>query len=238
MALSAPADITNVLTSCVSTGSRQALNGTALGMVVNRPGGTWVWGAGWDWGAPFIPATWDPPGIPTNIASLAEEKTALGVPIGSNGGYAKPAHICISAEIQMTGNLANTAGVGFWSTMPARTNTAPSLSNFTGLVMNENNGTLQVCAAGSLVGSAVSVGPLQEGVFYTVRYTVHTASGVLSDVEFAGSPVVGLVSTAFTDNATALAGVLSGAASRAYLRRLAVAEVVPGGLRGILMTLQ
>lgn len=212
----------------VSTGSRQVLDGSTACLSVNLPGATWVVGAGWNWGTPFVSAVWDPPGVPLNVAPLAEEDTAVGVSIASAGGYTKPALLRISASVSMGGTKNNTAGVGFWSAMPVRANGTPSsIDNFTGLIMNEVNGTLQVYSGGALNGSAVSVGTLAEGVTYTLVFDVDTATGAISGVTFDGSAVSGLASTAFTDAATAFAGVLSGGNSRLTLLDLLVEGFEP-----------
>jgi len=232
-------------TNFQSTGSRQFLPGTTTGLTANEPGGNWIVGAGWNWGNPFVPATWDPPGIPTNLGNLVEEKTVLGLSIASSGGYTKPAQLRLSTDIEFPGSRNHTGGVGFFSVMPPRADNQNQFLHFTGLVLNEPNGTVQVMADGALVGSPVSVGTISEGVFHNVSYEIDTLSGGLSNVLFNGTPVLGLSSTAFTDAATMYAAVVVGGASRAYFNHFAVSEVstaaavpepaslallVPGGL--------
>jgi len=71
---------------------------------------------------------------------------------------------------------------------------ANSADNFTGLVIDEPNGTIQVYAGGSLVGRPVDLGlgALAGGVVYEVAYGVDTTTGAPSNVTFDGSPVAGL----------------------------------------------
>lgn len=208
----------------VSTGSRQLLDGTTIGLTANEPGGNWIVAAGWDWGNPFVTATWDPPGIPVNLANLAEEKTVLGISIASGGGYTKPSLIHFSTDIEFPGSRDHTAGVGFFSVLPARADYQNQFEHFTGLYIDEANGTLQVMADGSLAGGAVSVGTISEGVFYNIGFDIDTTSGDLSNVMFDGNPVGGLSSTAFTDAATAYAAIAVGNGSRAYFNHFVVSE--------------
>lgn len=212
-----------VSSNFVSTGSNVNLNGTSGNLSANEPGGTWVWGAGWNWAQPMVNATWMG-GTVKDAAYLSEEDTALGISIASNSPYSKPATLHLSGDLRMDGSLNNTAGLGFWSAMPARSDggASSSTNNFTGIIMDEVAGTLRVYSGGALQGSAVSVGSLSEGVFYTLSYDVDTATGALSNVVFNGSPVSGLTSSAFTDSATAYAGAMSGGGSRLILDNLLV----------------
>ncbi|HOD82724.1 MAG TPA: PEP-CTERM sorting domain-containing protein [Phycisphaerae bacterium] len=225
MALAAVSQGGIIETDFVSASARQSLDGTALGLTTNAPNSTWSVAAGWNWGNPFIPATWDPPGIPTNLANLVEEKTVLGISIASSGGYTKPAQIHMSTDIEFPGSRNHTGGVGFFSVLPARADNQNQFEHFTGLHINETNGTLQVMADGALTGSPVSVGTISEGVFYNVGFDIDTLTGALSNVTFDGSPVGGLSSNAFTDVATAFAAVVVGGASRAYIDNFTVSEI-------------
>ncbi len=222
----------------VSAGSKY-LNGTNADLAINLPEGNWVWGAGWNWLAPHVPATWQGSQI-KDVAYLGEEDTALGISISSNGGYVKPDEVKISADLRVYNAMNNTVGLGFWSAMPARLDggAASALNNFTGLILNEMNGTLQVYSGGTLAGSATSVGTVVEGQFYNLEYTIDTSTGELKSVFFDGNVVTGLSSTAFTDAATAFAGALSGSSSRLIIDNFVV-EAVPEpamvGLAGLLL---
>lgn len=210
-----------IATTFVPTGSRQTLNGTKIGLTADLPNGNWVWGAGWNWGSPYVPATWD--GAPQDIANLAEEKTALGVSLASGGSYTKPTQMHITADLSLDTTRANGGGLGFWSAMPARTDGADSLTGFTGLNLL-SNGNLQLYANGAAVGSPVATGALTNGAFYTLAYDVNTSTGAISNVVFNGSAKT-FSSTAFTSSATAFAGVLSRAGARASMKNFKVTPI-------------
>lgn len=209
-----------VAAEIASTDERQPLNGTKVGLATNLPGGNWTWGGGWDWGAPFVSANWDPPGIPANIASLAEEKTALAVSIASTGAYVKPAKFTISATFSVTGDKGG--GLGFWSAMePVGTNDAAttSFTHFTGLLV-QGDGHLAVYEDGA-AGTTVEVTVVPD-TQYTLSYDVDTATGAIANIQFDGKAVKGLSSTAFTNAATAYAGLMSGDGGRTAFTRFSV----------------
>jgi hypothetical protein len=220
-------------TNVVSTDSRQSITGTQLEITTNLPNSSWQWGAGWSWGSPFIPATWDPPGIPANIISLSEENTAVGLSIASTGGYTKPTQMTLSADLVMLGNMNNNIGLGFWGTFPA-TNAGTSSTSFTGIMLNEVNGTLQVFENGSAAGSAVSIGSVVENTFYSLSYDVNTTTGALSNVRFEGVAKAGLSSAAFTNAATAVAGVMDQNGSRGGFKSFSVDAVPEPASLGLL----
>jgi hypothetical protein len=209
---------TILATTFTPTGSRQTLNGTKIGLTTDLPNANWTWGAGWNWGSPYVPATWDSGA--QNIANLAEEKTALGVSLATSGSYTKPTHLRISADLQVDATRANGGGLGFWSAMPARTDTADSLIGFTGLNLRAN-GDLQLYANGAAVGSPVATGALTSGTFYTLSYNIDTASGAISNVVFNGTART-FSSSAFTNAATTFAGVLTRTGARASTRNFSV----------------
>jgi hypothetical protein len=182
------------------------LDATQTGLLANTPAGKWVWGAGWNWGGPYIPAAWD--AAPQSIVNLAEEKTALGISIASAGKYAKPSQLHISADLAVTGNDNGGGGLGFWSVMPARDDSGDSLVHFTGLNLMLDGG-IQVYEDGAPVGAPVATLAITPGQFYTLAYDVNIDTGAISKVIFNGKPVDGLTSTAFKNAATAFAGVLS-----------------------------
>jgi hypothetical protein len=215
------APIQILTTGFVTNGTHQNVDGTTIGLTANLPGGNWIWGAGWNWGAPYVPATYE--SAPYNCLKLAEEKTALGHSLASSGSYTKPAHIRISADIGLDTTRANGGGLGFWSAMPARSDSASSLTGFTGLNL-KSNGTLQLYVNGSAVGSPVSVGALTNGTFYNLSYNVDTATGAISSVVFNGAAVSGISSTGFTNAATAYAGVFSAAGARAQANNITISS--------------
>jgi len=201
--------------------SRQALNGTQIGLTTNLPGGSWIWGGGWNWGAPYVKATWD--SAPLDVATLAEEKTALAVSLASSGSYVKPAKFRIAAEIGVTGT--NGGGLGFWSVMPARSDSVSAQTGFTGLNLKAN-GNLQLHVNGAAVGSPAATFAIVSGTLYPLSYEVNTATGAISNVRFNGSPVTGLASTGFTNAATAYGGTMSMSGARTSMRNF---QVTPAG---------
>ncbi|MBL7223733.1 MAG: PEP-CTERM sorting domain-containing protein [Candidatus Brocadiae bacterium] len=227
-AVAATSQASIIETDFVSTGSRQNIEGTTIGLVANEPGGSWIIGAGWNWGNPFVPATWDG-SFPHDMVNMVEEKTVVGVSIASSGGYAKPRRIHLSTDIELPDSRDHTAGVGFFSVIPTRANNQNQFEHFTGVFIDEANDTLQVMADGALVGGTASVGTILEGVFYSISYDIDTTTGEILNVMFDGSPVSGLASNAFTDGATSFAAIVVGGSSRAYFDNLVVAEaeVIP-----------
>ncbi len=211
LAMSQSAQATTIVaTNFVSGGSNVTLDGTQVGLATNLPGGNWVWGAGWNWGSPLVNATWMG-GRPKNSADLGEEKSALGISLASAGSYTKPTAFTVSADIEFIGgtNAAELSGLGFWSAMPPRLDSAGSFQNFTGLAVSLG-GNVQLYVNGSPVGSPAATSALAVNTFYTLNYDVNTSTGAISNVVFNGAPVSGITSAAFTDAATAFAGALSG----------------------------
>jgi len=212
-----------------SWGGPQALNGTTTGLTTNLPGGSWVWGDGWNWSGPSVTAMWD---SPLNAVALGEENTVASLALGSSGGYTKPTTLTISADIGSFQSIGsgisgsrNMVMLGFWSLQPTQSNGAASTTNFTGLVLNIETSTIQVYSGGALQGSAVSVSPISFGSLYSLSYTVDTTTGALSSVVFNGSSVSGLTSSAFTDPATSFVGVASYSQSRGTFDNLLVTTV-------------
>jgi hypothetical protein len=208
-----------VSTNFVSGGSNILLDGSNAGLATNQPGGNWVWGAGWNWSAPLVFATWNG-GTYQNAAYLGEEDTALGLSLASSGGYSKPSQFTISSDLILSGALSNVrVGLGFWSAMPARVDDAgaSSFDNFTGLVLEESTGNIQIYSGGAYQGSPVNVlGSFVEDTAYHLSYTVDTTTGAISNVLFEGNAVSGFSSTDFTNSATAFAGAMTGTQSRGY----------------------
>jgi hypothetical protein len=217
-------------TTVVSIGSRQPLDGSQAALTTDLPNANWVWGAGWNWGAPFVSATWDPPGVAVNIASLGEEKTAVGLSLASAGPYTKPTQFTVSADLAVTG--ASGGGLGFWSAMPARDDSLVSTQNFTGLTQvsdpgNPDDGSLRLYENGTAVGAPVATGVTTGGsTFNTLQYDVDTATGTITNVLLNGNPVnIGAASAAFTDSATAFVGMMSGAGARTTFNSFSVNSI-------------
>ena len=219
---------------------RGPLSGSQVALATNLPGGKWVWGAGWNWGEPYVPANWDGP--PQNVANLAEEKTALGVTIASTGTYVKPVMIHISADLALAGNPEgggsnSGGGLGFWSVMPPRDDDESSTNHFTGLNLMLN-GDIQVFEDGAEAGKPVPTFAITPGKLYNLAYDVNTAMGAVSNVFLDGKPVAGVTGHKFKDTATNFAGVLSrqGAGVRVSMNNFMVSSLQPlkqvvGGVR-------
>ncbi len=207
-------------TRIISGGDRKYVRGTDLGLIVNQPESVWLLGASWDWSKPYISAVWDPPGVSTNVISLGEEKTALGLSIVSTNTYTKPIQMRLTAIFEMTSRQNNVAGVGFWSELPPYENGHDSRENFTGVLVQEVEGTVQVYAAGARQGAAVYVKELSKNTFYSLSVEVDITTGTLLGFWFDDEPLEGLEGDFFTDEATAIAGVLSSGSSRVSLASL------------------
>ena len=200
-------------------GGRQPLDGTQIGLGANLNGGKWVWGAGWHWGIPYVPAKWESSNL--NRADLSEEKTALGISLASTASYSKPTRLRITADLVVS---HNGGGLGFWSVMPERDDHATSLTHFTGLNLKPN-GDLQVIEDGIEVGSPVHTDGIANDKFNNLAYDVDTTTGAISNVVFNTKPVPGLASAAFKDSATAFGGVLSAGGGRASFNNFKVSSV-------------
>ncbi len=221
--------VTIIDTEFVSNGSNVNIEGTTVGITTNLPGGNWLVGGGFTWANPRVPATWMGEDFKNSI-NMADQQTAVALSLGSAGAYVKPTQFSVSAELAMIENRNHLIGLGFWSPMVPRY--APtSTAGFTGLMLNEQNDTLQVYANGVATGAAVSTGTDASestpalNVFYSLSYDVDTTTGSISNVKFAGNSVVGLSTTAFTDAATQFVGALSAADSRAFMKNLAVESI-------------
>ena len=216
---------TIIETDFLSTGTNQGLDGTAIDLATNLPGGNWIWGAGWNWSEPVVSATWMG-GRQQDAAYLGESKTALGLSVVSDASYTKPDKIRIAAGL-MSNRDPNVLGLGFWSAMPARDDAANSTENFTGLLLDVTNDTLQVYEAGvGRVGNAVDVGmELTAGTFYNIGYDIDTTTGTISDVTLDGTTLAGLSSSAFTDSQTSYAGTMTYGQTWGHFDNFVVAEI-------------
>ena len=125
--LALAADTIIIQTSFVSTGSRVYVNGTQSGLSVNLPGGNWIWGAGWNWSAPAITATWD---AQKNSITLGEEKSIAALSLASANSYVKPTTLTVEATIA---SAQKRGALGFWPTVPARSDANTWSTGFSGI---------------------------------------------------------------------------------------------------------
>ena len=203
------------------------IEGTQLALATNIPGGDWVCGGGWEWAQPKIE---------NDCIITAEEKACFALPLVSNGSYVKPERITVSARIA---HSQGSGGIGFWSSVVPRSGNYPveggeegatelirydARVNFTGIIFNPYAKTLQVYCNGSLQGPAVAVETTGDKDYHTLAYTVDTTSGEIEWVLFNGTPVHGLVTTAFTDANTAYVGIISNQGGRTACKGLEVSE--------------
>lgn len=237
----------------VSNLSNQNIAGTTLSLNTNTPGSAWLIGAGWNWSEPTI-SYGDNPGSPANPPGVAahagtdnsiltnEEEVAIGLSLSSAGGYVKPASFTISASMSYNELLRsnNTVGLGFWSVMPLRDDAAHSFDNFTGLLVTQgtggdvtpdnpspNNSTIQLYSGGS-AGGAIDLGfHINDQTYFTLSYTVDTATSSISGITLNGNAVSGISSNAFTDANTAFTGFLSASGSRLGVNSFSVIAPVP-----------
>ena len=204
--LALAADTVIIQTSFVSTGSRAYVNGTQSGLSVNLPGGNWIWGAGWNWSAPCITATWD--GL-KDCLTLGEEKSIAALSLASAGSYVKPTALTVEATIASS---QKRGGVGFWPTVPARSDANTWSTGFSGIkwtLDSTPNVTLLLYANGVAQGSGVVLPANASGVG-TLRYTVDTVDGSIDSAYWNDAAISGFPSTtAFTDAATAYVGPCS-----------------------------
>lgn len=135
---------------------------------------------------------------------------AATISLASSGAYVKPTQLSVSADLNFYGVAGGTGGLilGFYAS-PVTSGTAfDPVTGLTGfritqtgtLILYENGSAASTLAypAGSFTADA--------NTFYTLSYNIDTTTGSLSDVTFAGQTYA-FTSTAFTDAATAYAGV-------------------------------
>ncbi len=213
-------------------GDRHNLNGTMVGLTTNLPGGNWISGAGWTYDGvpvePFLTASWDPPGLPTDTVLLAEERTVLALSIADSGGYTKPDMFNVTGTMQyLPGYSGNTFGVGFYSSVPPRVNGTEPTVGYSGILIDAlGNVTIYingVAQAGA--GSSINVGALSPSTYYEISYNVDLTTGGISDFMIDGVVYAGLSTTGFTDAGAEYVGVFAGTGSRAWLQSLSVTTV-------------
>lgn len=204
-----------------------AVNGTQVGLVDNAPQGNWVVACGYTYAMPIVKAAWW--GSDLNAITYGSRNMAMGLSLQSAGAYTKPTEFTISGDLKIAGSTPAGA-LGFWSTMPnggqvSVTGDDTPLANFTGLRLDIAGGTLQVYENGILAGTPVAVGSLSTNQYYNLSYAVDTATGDISSVVFDGAAPIDFTTTAFTNAATAFAGVLSEQQGNGVLQSFSVTAV-------------
>jgi len=192
-----------------STGSWQFFDNNKTALTTNLPDGNWVWGAvggGGNSESPAIFANWDT-GNPQNVMFFRYENTALGIPIGSNGTYEKPAKLTFTIRIRAWGDIF---GAGFWPNMTRLGFGSNPLYSFTGFRINNAARTIQLYENGTARDSVP-----YPGAGGILSITINTVSGELLSVTWATAPgapptELNFTSSAFTDAATQFAGAIGG----------------------------
>ena len=195
---------------------------TSYGLAVNRPQGVWISSTGYDWSMPRIYQN-------ATEYDFGNELSSVQLTLASANDYVKPAKLRVEATFRFTGN----ASVGFWSAIPEHPDSVHNPNrHFSGLLFRSHEKTVQACLEGSAVGAQFPIEFLNADNVYTVSFNVDTQKGKMTDVVWAGFPVVGFEPEGFTDAATSYAGVAvqgntGNANSRLQLLRFVVSEILP-----------
>lgn len=126
-----------------------------------------------------------------------------GISIASANGYVEPADLTISASVEV--NNSNSVGVGFYNSLPAQGSGA--YNNFVGVQWNGDQHLF--LENGSSNTDLGFFGSLSMTTFYTLSYSVNTATGSISSLTFDGQSVATPATTIFAGSATNLAGFYS-----------------------------
>jgi hypothetical protein len=124
-----------------------------------------------------------------------------------------PGIITVRAQVQV--NTAERVGVGFYSKPPR-----DATDGFSGFFINRDNGQLQLCVDGNLVGPPRPAPFLgwQPGKFYTVSLTVDTHTGEVASLSYNGHDIMQEFSQpirGFGKSSTAYAGFVGWSGSSA-----------------------
>lgn len=176
-------------------------NNTSAGLVVNAPGGKWLWATGFNWAPPSID-TWN------NEYNWGDECSSVMLPLASTNDYAKPAKLRLECSFRVTGKSL----FGYWS-RPADVAGGDSAMGatlrFSGLMLDPLTGaqSVQLYSNGAAVGSPSPI-PFDTGLSqHTLKFVVNTRSGLLSNPTIDGFPIGGIPAEAvFTDEATTYVG--------------------------------
>lgn len=157
---------------------------------VNQPGGTYVQATGWYFNQISFPS------FESDAGTSANNGTGIALSLASSGTYTKPTAFSVSIEVNIAtpSPITNTpfAVFGFYSALEVSTNPPTYLdsrSNFTGVLL-ASDGSLSLYDNGTPVGGstvAYAGGTFTPGSFYTLSYSVDTATGGISGVSLEGS---------------------------------------------------
>jgi lysophospholipase L1-like esterase len=151
----------------------------------NAPGGRWSVVA-FNLGGGFSPTVETLAGNPAAVACLTcygNSTGAIAIPIASQGAYAQPQRLTISAGLR-----GAMPGLGFYSALPVADpqGAYDVFFHFTGLQL-QGDGTLALYRKGGLVASVPYTGTFHASEFHTLAYDVDRGSGTISCVSLQGS---------------------------------------------------
>jgi hypothetical protein len=191
----------------------------------NLPNATWHLASGdGAYEAYVTPVLANPGACFHNIASA-------GLSLASAGGYVKPTVMTISAEMGIAGDSPDGyCLLGFYSALPGGKTYNPT-ANFTGLSL-QRDGSLELIEKGKASQSGVKfTGTFDPSVPVKLAYSIDTQKGTITNVSLVGSSSVYTFTTnAFTDSATAFAGIggVTGGNGFCYYTSLQVTQgIVP-----------
>jgi hypothetical protein len=167
--------------------------------VANLPGGTYQ--TDYVNSGGIFKAFYDAQGNPAPDAHLYDDGSSpsgsVAISIASNGNYSKPTTFSIQADIAPAAVIM----LGFYGTPPA--SGTDSLTGFTGLAYHDGTGTLDLVEDGVTKTSIAYTGSFNGSAYNTLKYTVDTTTGDLSNVTLTGSTSnYDFSSAAFTNSAT------------------------------------
>jgi hypothetical protein len=129
---------------------------------------------------------------------------SVSISIQSHGTYIKPAQFTIEVDTRELSSENVFILLGFYQAAPS--SGADPLAGFTGFAFHTNGGSLSLIENGVTKNSVAFTGTFVPSDFHTLSYTVHTATGAVSDVTLSGSTsAYDFSSAAFTGAATQVA---------------------------------
>jgi hypothetical protein len=124
---------------------------------------------------------------------------AISISSNSSANYNKPTTLTISAKLTETGIASNTTfsrgiGLGFYSVAPNGKDYP--IDNFTGVILNSQNGNLELFYPGGdtltanhpfIAYDASQLGPFSANGTYTLSYTINTSTGEITSISLSNS---------------------------------------------------
>jgi hypothetical protein len=170
---------------------------------VDVPGSAWQLAAG---DGPYETYLTAPGSL--GLIGVFHNTASTGLSLASNSAYVKPTTFTVSADICFDGDPTVGYGLlGFYSALSGP-HTGNTLANYTGLALYED-GSLHLIEKGADTAQVVKFwGTYDPAQPTTLRYTVDSEKGTISNVSLSGSSgAYDFKSSAFTNAATAYVGV-------------------------------